>query len=48
MLTNPNANISITYYDAYSPYIILGDTKKAELLTRKPFLSEKLVGEDIT
>ena len=29
-----------------SPYVILGDTKKAELLTRKPFLHNE-THEDI-
>jgi hypothetical protein len=36
-----NANFTITYYEAFSPYIILGNTKNASLLTRKPFEKEE-------
>lgn len=33
-----DAKFDITFYEAFSPYLILGDKKKAELLTRKPLL----------
>jgi len=40
-----DAKFEITYYEAFSPYIILGASKKAELLSRKPLL--KLEKEDV-
>lgn len=37
-------SFEITYYEAFSPYVILGDTDKAELLSRKPLIAEEKAG----
>ena len=35
-------SFEVTFYEAFSPYLILGDKKKAELLTRKPLLQTQV------
>ena len=35
---NKDAKFDVTFYNAFNPYLILGNKKKAEVLTRKPLL----------
>jgi hypothetical protein len=37
---NKDKTFEILYHQAFSPYLILGDTEKAELLSRKPLIKE--------